>query len=673
MGEARRITGFAGAVPRSGERIIRENQAQVAANCRLTDGYFGPLSQPKLVVSPGVASIKAIFKMTDNVSDFWLAWNRDVDAAKGQIAGDSTYRTYVTGDGEPRQTNISLATGASPFPNAYFVLGVYPPQTAASLTHAGGAGIAVSRAFVYTFVTPFGEESQPSPPSAVVLGKTDGTWTFGATTAMDVAPLNSMAVTGSSWVGGVATLTVASTFGLRVGEEIKVTGMNPAGFNGNKLPITALTPTQVSYLVAVNPGGFVAGGTLARVAPHNTAGMIKRIYWLETLADGPHFRLVKEVPEATTNTTVPGNTISTAELGTFDWVMPPTSMRGITMMPNGITAAFTGNQILFSPPYIPYAYPLAYRLTTDFDIVGIEVTGTMLVVGTKGQPYKVTGIDPANMSMDTVNQPWVCLSKRSMVRMSFGVAFAAPQGAVVIGPGIEEVVTRDLYTQKEWKALKPETFYAAQWAGRYVFSYDAGGGTRQVIAIDKSEYASHTSFNANVSVFYGDQTTGDLFAVVQDSIYQWDGDAGQPMNGDWLSHEFVFGKPINLGAAKVDVKFTVTPDQAAAAQVARDAVQAANAALIAALATKGSVNAISVNGLSVGGSKIKQLPPLIAQSLVFQLYVDGAAKFSKSVVNADPFRLPGGYKSDNAAVRISGNLPVKAVVFAETMTGLQKV
>ena len=669
-----RITSFSGAVPRRGERVLGNGQAQIASNCRLTDGYFSALNQPKLTVSPGVAGIQAIFKMNDGVSDFWLSWNHDVDAAKGQIAGDTTYRTFVTGDGEPRQTNLSKATAGSPYPNSYFVLGVFPPKTAASLTHAGGAGVAVSRSFVYTFVTPFGEESQPSPPSAVVVGKVDGTWTFGATTGMDVAPANTFAVTGSSWAGGVATLTVASTFGLRVGEQVTVTGMNPSGFNISRAAITALDATHVSYLLAVNPGAFVAGGTVARVATHNVAGMTKRIYWLESLADGPHFRLVAEVAESVTNTTVAGNTISTAELATLDWIMPPTDMKGILMMPNGITAAFSGNQLLFSPPYVPYAWPLKYRQTTDFDIVGIAIGGgSMLVVGTKGTPYKVTGIDPANMSMDQVNEPWVCLSKRSMVRMSFGAMFAVPQGLAVIGPGIEEVVTKDLFTQKEWKTLNPSSLYAAHFAGRYIASYGPGGGApRQVIAIDKSEPASYTTFNANVDVFYGDQTTGNLYAVMQDSIYLWDGDIGQPMSADWFSREFVFPKPLNLGAAKVDTRFTMTAEQIAAAQVASTAQLVANAALIAALSTGGSLNASSVHGLSVNGSKIKALPSVTFESLVFQLYIDGAAKFSKALTDSKPFRLPAGYKSDNAAVRVSGNMQVKSIVFAETMKGLEQ-
>lgn len=671
---AARITGFSGVAPRRGARFLEPNQAQIAVNCRLTSGYIVPLKQPKLVIAPGVAAVKTIFRMTDGISDFWLAWDRDVDAAKGPIAGDITFRTYYTGDGEPRVTNIQLASAGSPFPNSSFVLGVYPPVTPASLTHAGGAGPAVSRSFVYTFVTLFGEESQPSAPSTIVVGKTDGTWTIGATTGMDVAPLNSFGVTGASWAAGVATVLIPATFGLRVGEEVKVSAVNPAGYNGTRLKITAINPgVSISYAVAVNPGAYVGGGAVDRSAPHNTAGMTKRLYWLESLADGPHFRLVKEIPVATTNTTVAGNTISTAELATTLWVQPPTDMQGIQFMPNGIAVGFHGNELLFSPPYIPYAYPLAYRLTTDYDIIGLGVVGSMAVVITKGNPYAVNGIDPSSMTMEKIDQPWPGLTKRSIVNMGFGVAYAAPQGLALIGPSGSNLVTRDLYTQEEWKLIKPETISAAQYAGRYVGSFQSAAGQRQVFIIDKSEFATEVMVNANVTAFYGDPTTGKLYAVIDDQIQEWDADPGLRMISDWLSKEILYPAPVNLGAAKVDADFSMTAEEIAAAQVAFNAVVAANAALIAAGTAGGELGDDELDDFELNGDGMALVPSVNWDSLTYQLYIDGGLKFSKTLTDSEAFRLPAGYKSDTAAHRVSGNVIVKAIVYAETMKGLSTV
>lgn len=670
-----RITGFSGVVPRRGERFLEPNQAQIAINCRLTSGYIVPLRPPRLVIDPGVDGVKTIFRMTDGISDFWLAWNRDVDAAKGPIAGDTSFRTYYTGDGEPRVTNIQLASAGSPFPNSGFVLGVYPPATAASLTHDGvGGGAAVSRSFVYTFVTPWGEESQPSPPTAIVVGKTTGTWTIGAGPAMDVAPLNSFGATGASWAAGVATVLIPATFGLRVGEEVTVSAVNPTGYNSTRLAITAINPgVSISYALAQNPGAWVSGGTVARNAPHNTAGMVKRIYWLESLADGPHFRLVKEIPVATTNTTVAGSTISTAELATTTWIQPPTDMKGIQFTPNGFAVAFHGNELCFSPPFIPYAWPLAYRLTTSYDIVGIGVVGSMVVVITKGKPYAASGIDPSSMSMDEIDQPWPGQSKRSIVNMGFGVAYAAPQGLALIGPGGSNLVTRDLYTQEEWGLINPGSFYAAQYAGRYVTAFDSATNQRQVIIIDKSEFATEVMVNANVTAFYGDPTTGKLYAVIDDQIKEWDAEPGLRMLADWLSGEKIVPKPVNLGAAKVDADFTMTSDEISAAQAAYQAAVDANAVLIALGIAGGELGDDELNGFELNGDGMELVPDIAWDSLTYQLYVDGGLKFSKTLTGSAAFRLPAGYKADNSAHRVSGNVIVKSIVVAETMAGLGTV
>ena len=143
------------------------------------------------------------------------------------------------------------------------------------------------------------------------------------------------------------------------------------------------------------------------------------------------------------------------------------------------------------------------------------------------------------------------------------------------------------------------------------------------------------------------------------------------MNADWLSREWVFVQPENLGAAKVDVDFTMTAAEIAAAQASSAAEQALNAALIAALDIDGSINAYSVNGLSLNGSKIKALPSVSWDSLTFQLFIDGALKFSKTITDSKAFRLPAGYKADTAAIRLSGNVTVKAVTVAQSMTELR--
>lgn len=670
MPKAFRIQVFSGMVPRVGRRLLQESQAQVATNARLLNGQLEPMRDTQLINNPAVTGLLSVYKLTQAGVDYWLCWDVDVDAAKGPIAGDTTNRTYFTGDNEPRVTDFTLATGSTPYPAAWYVLGVTPPITAPAISHTGGVGAAIDRAFVYTFVTPWGEESKPSPASAVVTGKVDGTWTV---SGMDVAPLNTFTVTGASWASGVATLTVASTFGLRVGEEINVSGVNPAGYNVTGAVITAVTSTTVSYAVAADPGAYVAGGSIARVSPHNTTGMTKNIYWTETNSAGTQYQLVKSgVAVADASTAVAGNTTPQEEITTTDWGMPPVGLKGLMFHPSGAAVGFSKNQLCFSEPYAPYAWPLEFQFTVDYDIVGIGIFGTTVVVTTKGSPYMATGVDPESMVLTRVDQPWPCLAKRGVVSLNYSVMYPAPQGLVAIGANGPELVTQSLYTQEAWAALAPGTFRAAPWSNRYVASYDPGDGNRKLLIIDRTEFSTITFANKHCDVVYGDQKTGYLYVVNSDKIYLWDSLESGLLNYDWMSKEFVSPELFNPGAAKLDA-LTLTPEETASLQAVYDAVVAANTATIASgvYDVEGSLSAIGE--LEQGGLSFDAAVPAPEELLQFQLWVDNKLKFSKQVLTSKAFALPAGYKTDAVAVRITGNVKVLGVVIAETMDGLRTV
>lgn len=671
--KALRIPTFGGMVPRAGRRALKNHQAQAAANVRLTSEQLEALRDVALVNDPGVTNVLSIFKLTQEGLDYWLGWPKEVDAVKGPIAGDETNRTYYTGDNEPRVTDFDLATSSPPYPADFYVLGVTPPLTAASVSHAGGAGEALARSFVYTFVTPWGEESAPSPASAVVDGKVDGTWTIGATTPMDTAPPNSFAISAASWAAGIATVTVPSTFGLRVGEEISVAGVNPAGYNTASAVITEILagPARVRYAVAADPGAYVAGGTLERIAPHNTTGMMKRIYWTETTQSGTEYRFVKEVAVATTNTTVDGATLSGEELPSEDWLMPPVAMRGLMVHPSGALVGFDKNELLFSEPYKPYAWPPRYRLTAKNDVVGIGIYGTTVVLCTKGIPQLAVGVDPESMTLADVDFPWPCLAKRGIVNLGYGVMYPAPEGLALIGMQGPELVTAGLYTKEEWKKLKPDTFRAGAFSNRYVVSYDPGDGNRLLLIIDREPLASVTTSNKHCDVVFGDPQTGKLYIVTSHKIFEWDADSAPRMMFDWMSKEIVAPEVFNPGAAQVDCDFSLTPEEQAALTAARNAVIAANEAIIAANDYDIEGSMAPSGEIEVAGVSFDEAPTDNPEQLQFQLWINNQLKFTKQVTASRAFRLPAGFKADALAVRLTGNVKVLAVVVADSMTSLR--
>jgi hypothetical protein len=488
--------------------------------------------------------------------------------------------------------------------------------------------------------------------------------------ALQVAPLNSFSVTGASWSSSIATYTVADTRGLRVGEEVEITGITPSGYNQTGV-ITEVNSGNIKLALASNPGAYSAGGTIDRVAPHNTTGWLRRIYWTETTVSGTLFHFVKEETASGSTSSVPGNSTVGEELPSSDWNMPDTGMKGVKLHSSGALVGFVGNELLFSEPYHPYAYPSAYRLTFPYDIVGIGVFGQSVLVATQGEPFVVSGVDPSTMAVTKVDQPWPCLAKRGIVSMGFGVMYPAPIGIVLVGSAGVTVVTADVYTQEEFRLLKPESFVASHYAGRYIASYDPGTGQRQMMILDKAEFASVVGVNKSVTVMWTDPGTGQLYVVISDEICEWDSVESSFLIFDWMSKEFVTKRPVNMGAAFVDADFTLTPAEQEAIEAARDAIQDTNQANIDSNNVRAMNGQVELGVLDIGNVDLEDLPADATETLQFILYVDGEVKFTKVISKSQRFTLPAGYKSQHFAMRLSGTVgTINRVQIAETMKGL---
>lgn len=126
------ITSFRGEVPRLTPRALPDNGAQIAENTRLFTGDLTAFKQfaPTIGLANGSTPIRTIYLL----NDVWLSWADDVDVARGAVAGDASFRTYLTSPGlytEPRFTDYSLATtGSPPYPVTTRPLGVPNPDAA---------------------------------------------------------------------------------------------------------------------------------------------------------------------------------------------------------------------------------------------------------------------------------------------------------------------------------------------------------------------------------------------------------------------------------------------------------------------------------------------------------------------------------------------------------------
>jgi len=638
--------------------------AAVADNCRFFSGALRSYLDKIDITHNALISgdVKTIFRMSDGVSDYWLSWLTDVNCVRSQIAGDTDNRIYWTGDNEPRTTNLTKAiTGGGVMPDSCFVLGVSAPLDAPTVTPSGGVGAATSRAYVETFVTPWGEESAPSPVSAVTSGKVDDTW---ALSALNAAPINTATITAASHASGIVTLTTTSTKHLRAGEEIthaSILGMTD--LNGN-FPVKEVIDAT-HYTILLNTAQtYTSGGTWSRVAPHNTSGMTRRIY--RTL-DGEYF-FVAELPVGTTTY---NDTIADADLGepipSVGWVMPPADMKGMIVLPNGYNAAISGNEIVFSVPWQPHAWPIGYRLPCEFEPVAIGSYGSSIVVGSKGLPYVITGTDPSGLSMEETELTEPCLSALGMVDVGVGVIYPSPNGLAFVGAGGAKVVTEGIFSRDEWLPLKPDTLRCDYHNGLVLGWHDLNADARLGFIFDPTTKA-FTTTSVPISTSYVDEETNNLYVVEGAVIYQWDAHPYNSLPFDWKSGIDV-SKPVNYSIAKIDGDF----DGVSLLNDAVAADTAYNDVVLTSGVTDGELNGSMLNEYALNGSLLRggSIAEYTSKSLRLTLYADGEEKYSRAIENDTSFSLPAGFKSGVLEFRLSGNIPVHGLYVAQSARELR--
>lgn len=169
------VRQFKGIAPRAEPRLLQDNQAQVALNCKLWHGSLRPLLANLFVGNlskPGtIQTIHRFGHATPSDAQYWFHWASDVNVCRGQIFGDVQERTYYTDGTLPKVTDgtLALSGGGTDYPNVSYTLGVPAPAAAATVAINGtGSGIAETRVYTYTYVSAWGEEGKPATASAPI-------------------------------------------------------------------------------------------------------------------------------------------------------------------------------------------------------------------------------------------------------------------------------------------------------------------------------------------------------------------------------------------------------------------------------------------------------------------------------------------------------------------------
>lgn len=177
---ATKIDKFGGMVPAVDPTVLPDQAAAYAENTWLYTGVIDAIPKPTLLRECSLSETGKVFRIPNNYTDaihlldaIWMEFTHpDTDVIRAPIADDSYDRYYWASPLDVPRYNTRARIEAS---NPAWKLGVTTPGVAPTVSPTGGVGSTVSRAYVYTWVTAYGEEGPPSPPT-VNSGHVDGTW-----------------------------------------------------------------------------------------------------------------------------------------------------------------------------------------------------------------------------------------------------------------------------------------------------------------------------------------------------------------------------------------------------------------------------------------------------------------------------------------------------------------
>lgn len=417
----------------------------------------------------------------------WLEWIEDgVSVVPGPIPGDTLDRLYFTGDDYPRMgTAATLVSGSNGYPVNSYRLGVPAPLNA---------------------------------PAVAVNGTADDTLT-------------------PNDVSYVYTLVTA------FGEE------GPPSSPSAVIQLDDTQSTTLSLPTSDQPSGNY----------NFTTGALKRIYRSNTGSTNTQFQLAGEVGYTETSFTDTKDAATLGEvLPSATWIGPPDDdsalypdgpLNGLIALAQGTMAGFTGKRFCLSEPFLPHAWPIQYRITTEEDIVAIASTANGVAALTDGQPYFITGTEPSAMTAVRIDLAQACVNVNSVVDMGSYVLYAGPDGLCGLESASGSVVTAGLISVKQWNDdFNPTTIRAFKHEGTYVAFHATGGWVYDPRGDENA--LTTLSISSDVRGGYTNPKDGELYLIVNNEIVKYRGSATSK-TAKFKSKKFVTPAPVSMGWVSV--------------------------------------------------------------------------------------------------------------------------
>lgn len=401
------------------------------------------------------------------------------------------------------------------------------------------------------------------------------------------APASALVATGNADGASVTMETrfFVYTYVTNIGEESAPSPVS-AGIN------VKIDDTAALASIASPPGGSY---TIDRV----------RIYKTQSGQSATDFYFEREIASAVATSSDDLRTLG-EPLQTTTWEMPPSDLSFLTAMWNGMLAGISGTGVRFCEPYAPYAWPPEFEiLPPDAIPQALGRWQQNLLVLTTARPLLIVGSSPDSLDEQPLDFAEPCVGPRGVVSFGHGVAWPCPDGLAYYGNGGGRIITDGLFTRDDWQAMNPSGMVAGIYEGAYLCFYTDAGAVRRGFLIDPLNPTGVYFLTTGYDALFFDELQDALYVLSGTNVQKWD--AGSLMTATFQSKVFTTPDTNFCAGCVVADSYPVT--------LKVDAGPFSSAEQTALLAARPALTAVGTTHV----------------------------RFTKSVADSKPFRLPDGF------------------------------
>ena len=626
------IDKFKGRIPKLADYNLPNDYAAKASNINIDYADLRGFPEASYIQDVGEVTPKALFRFDEGANEHWIWDDASLNFVRTPLASDTWERVYFSGLAQPRYLTNDFLSDPFDFSTDYKKLGVPAPASAPTPgNYAPGANY---RAYIYTYVSRYGEEGLPSPIGAIE------DYDSGNVELDDIATPPADRALKTTVDGYIPKVYFYRTNSDAAGiAEFQFICEADWFDDGVSYSIGDYTVYSNELYICTNPHlGAWAGGDFSK-----------------------------------------GENVDDADLGEVcpseTWNPPDASLKGFVTMANGSIAAFKDNEVHVSIEYLPHAWPTSQRYPVDNTIIGIAAYGTSLFVMTTAFVYMLVGPNSNQLTKIKFNPFLPCVSKESIALSPIGIIYASYAGMAIATPDGPTPYASESMGKEVWSGYLPATIRSTFYDNKYIASYSTGDADQELwgFMYDIQEH-NFIELQDYYNAYFLSESDGNLYVIKRKgpsndtrAIYEWQADLYNYVQYFWRSKVFILTDPVNFSIAEVLVDKNFYGDILAKV-VENEYLAELNAAIWATGAIGGAINQEAINNAyEINGDALYNINDIsISPNITFTLYVDDELKFTKTLIgNYDkPFRLPKGFKNKRVQMGLTGYIPIQRISIA---------